>query len=191
MTRELGGQYLLVVPGAVGRPSQIDDYEFDRSVDALRTVADAFVSNNIQAAIEPIRSAEVSFCNTIADAKAYISAVGHEGVQHINGDVYHMWTEESHLGQAILSAGEQLVNLHLADSNRCALGEGQMDVDTLLRALYLIGYNEPGHFCSPEPLGPGGAPYPAMYGKPDPAYLDDLVSRTVSTFREREAAIKA
>ncbi|MDP6380252.1 MAG: sugar phosphate isomerase/epimerase family protein, partial [Phycisphaerae bacterium] len=128
MAREFGGTYLLIVPGAVGRPNAMDAYEFDRSSDALRTVADLFVKNKVKAAIEPIRSAEVSLCHTIADAQEYIDAVNHKGVQHINGDLYHMWTEEAHLGTAILSAGKQLVNLHMADSNRCAFGEGQMDL---------------------------------------------------------------
>ena len=40
-------------------------------------------------------------------------------------------------------------------SNRCALGEGSLDLDTLIMALYLIGYNEPGRSVTPEPLGPG------------------------------------
>ena len=43
---------------------------------------------------------------------------------------------------------------------------------------------------SPEPLGPGGAPYPAMYGKPDRETLDELVRATVSTIKEREAFLK-
>ena len=191
MAAELGGTYLLVVPGAVGRPVPIDAFEFDRSVDALRAVADEFVRQGILAAIEPIRSAEVSFCHTMADAERYIEAVNHPGVQHLNGDVYHMWTEESHTGEAILRAGARLLNLHLADSNRGALGDGQMDLDTILRALYLVGYNQPGHFCTPEPLGAGGDPYPAMYGKPDPKRLDRLVETTVRTFRAREAAINS
>lgn len=190
MTAEMGGSYLLVVPAAVGRPAAIDAFEFERSVGVLRSVADEFVKHKVRAAIEPIRSAETSLCHTIADAEKYIAAVAHPGVQHINGDLYHMWTEESHSGEAILSAGKRLVNLHMADSNRCAFGEGQMDVDTILRALYLVGYNAPGHYCTPEPLGPGGDPYPAMYGKPDPRKLDLLVENTVRTLREREAAIK-
>ena len=190
MAQELDGTYLLVVPGSVGRPEAYDAYEFDRSVESLRIVADVFVKNKIRAAVEPIRSAEVSFCHTIADAQAYIQAMDHKGVKHINGDVYHMWTEEAHLGEAVLQAGEQLVNLHMADSNRDALGDGQMDLDTLLRALYVVGYNRPGHFCTPEPLGPGGDPYPAMYGKPNPRKLDKLVEKSVRTFRLREAEIK-
>ncbi len=183
--------YVLVVPGAVGRPTAYDNSEFDRAVATLRLVADRFVAAGIKAAIEPIRSAEVSLCNTIADAKAYIDAVAHPGVQHINGDVYHMQSEESHIGMALLDAGQRLANLHLADSNRCALGEGSLDIDTVIRALYLIGFNRPGCYVTPEPLGPGGDPYPAMNGKPNPATLDRMVQQTARYFREREAAVLA
>ena len=181
--------YLLVVPGAVGRPAAYDASEFDRSSETLRLAADLFVETGIKAAIEPIRSAEVSFCHTIADALTYIKAVNHPGVEHINGDIYHMQSEEAHIGDAILRAGSRLINLHLADSNRCALGEGAIDLDTIIRALYLIGCNRPGCYVTPEPLGPGGDPYPAMFGKPDAGKLDHLVSQTARYFREREEAV--
>jgi D-psicose/D-tagatose/L-ribulose 3-epimerase len=185
-TSEAGGAYLLVVPGSCGRPVAYDDSEFDRSVETLRSCANLFTRYGVKAAIEPIRSAEVSFIHTIAQAQEYIKAVDHPGVQHINGDVYHMQSEEKHIGKAILDAGDQLINLHMADSNRCALGEGSMDLDIIIMALYLIGYNREGRFVTPEPLGPGGAPYPAMYGKPDKEKLDKLVMQTASYFRERE-----
>lgn len=188
-TSKVGGGYILVVPGACGRPVAYDNTEFERSVETLKIVADLFVKYNIKAAIEPIRAAEVSFIHTIADAKKYIDAVNHPGVRHINGDVYHMQVGESHIGEALIDAGEQLVNLHMADSNRCALGEGALDLDTIIMVLYLIGYNREGRFVTPEPLGPGGAPYPAMNGKPDKALLDKLVTQTANYFREREEAL--
>lgn len=188
-TSSMGGSYLLVVPGAVGRPGKYDDMELARSVETLRLVADLFVQYGVKAAVEPIRSAEVSFVHTIADAQSYIRAVDHPGVQHINADVYHMQSEESHIGEALLAAGDQLLNLHMADSNRCALGEGSLDLDTIIMALYLLGFNREGRYFTPEPLGPGGDPYPAMYGKPDKARLDHLVMQTASYFRERENAL--
>lgn len=188
---EMGASYILVVPGAVGRPTAYDQTEFDRSVETLRSVAGLFVKHNVKAAIEPIRSAEVSFVHTIADAKKYISAVGHPGVGHINGDVYHMQAEEAHIGAALLDAGSQLINLHMADSNRCALGEGAMDLDAIIMALYVIGFNAKGRYVTPEPLGPGGNPYPAMYGKPDKKLLDHMVRQTATYFREREEAVLA
>jgi D-psicose/D-tagatose/L-ribulose 3-epimerase len=179
------------VPGAVGRPQAYDQTEFERSVDTLRGVADLFVQHKVRAAIEPIRSAEVSFVHTVADAQKYIAAVNHPGVRHINGDVYHMQAEEAHIGDAILAAGDQLVNLHMADSNRGALGLGSLDLDTIIMALYLIGYNAAGRYVTPEPLGPGGDPYPAMHGKPDKKQLDKLVMQTARYFREREEALLA
>ena len=190
-TQAVGGTYILVVPAAVGRPGAYDAMEFDRSVECLRSVADLFVKHHVKAAIEPIRSAETSLTHTVADAKRYIAAVNHPGVAHINGDVYHMQSEESHIGEALLEAGGALTNLHFADSNRCALGEGALDVDTIIRALYILGYNSAGKYVTFEPLGPGGDPYPAMYGKPVPAKVDALVLDSVRYFREREEAVLA
>ena len=186
LTKLVGGSYMLVVPGAVGRPGAYDDTEFERSVETLQLVADLYYQNNIKAAIEPIRSAEVSLIHTVADAKRYISAVNNPGVSHINGDVYHMQSEESHIGEALIQADGQLINLHMADSNRCALGDGSLDLDTIIMALYVIGFNSEGHFVTPEPLGPGADPYPAMNGKPDKATLDLLVKQTITYFRQRE-----
>lgn len=185
----IGASYLLVVPGAVGRAQPYDAMEFERSSETLRIVAGDFVKHAIHAAIEPIRSAEVSLIHTISDAKRYIQAVNHKGIRHINGDTYHMQVEEPHIGEAIINAGSMLINLHMADSNRCALGNGSLDLDTIIMALYVIGYNADGHYVTPEPLGPGGDPYPAMYGKPDKTSLDRLVRQTAEYFREREQAI--
>lgn len=190
-TKEVGGHYLLVVPAAVGRPKAYDDVELERSAETLAQCAHWFVDYGIKAAIEPIRSAETSLVHTVADAKQYIRMVGNPGVAHINGDVYHMQSEESHIGEAIVDAGDMLVNLHFADSNRSALGEGSMDVCTIIRALYLIGHNREGRFVSFEPLGPGGDPYPAMYGKPNPAKLDPLVSKSIEYFRKCEEIVRA
>ncbi|HEY1922512.1 MAG TPA: sugar phosphate isomerase/epimerase family protein [Tepidisphaeraceae bacterium] len=190
-TQAVGGYYLLVVPGAVGRPKAYDDVEFDRSAETLGQCAHWFTEHGIKAAIEPIRSAETSLVHTIADAKSYIAAVNNPGVSHINGDVYHMQSEESHIGKAVYDAGDALVNLHFADSNRCALGEGAMDVATIIRALYSIGYNREGRFVTFEPLGPGGDPYPAMHGRPNKAKLDALVENSISYFRKCEEEVLA
>lgn len=43
----------------------------------------------------------------------------------------------------------------------------------------------------PEPLGPGGDPYPAMFGKPNEALLDALVDDTTTYWREREEAVRS
>ncbi len=191
-TAAVGGTYLLICPAAVGRPQKYDNSEIDRSIDSLSRVADCLTEHHVRGAIEPIRSAETSIIHTVAKAKAYIQRLNHPGVQHINGDVYHMLVEESHIGEALLNAGEMLTNLHMADTNRCALGDGSLDLDTIIMALYLLDYNNnPSCFVTPEPLGPGGDPYPAQNAKTDPALLDKLVFDSVRYFREREDAVRS
>ncbi len=190
-TQAVGGTYLLVVPGAVGRPNAYDAMEQDRSVEVLKQCAAWFVQHGIKGAVEPIRAAEVSLVHSFEDAKDYIGAVDSPGIAHINGDVYHMQSEESHIGETIVNAGEMLLNLHFADSNRSALGDGSLDVATIIRALYVIGHNQPGRYVSFEPLGPGGDPYPAMYGRPDKAKLDALVMNSIRYFRDCEDMVLA
>ncbi len=186
---EVGGEYMIVVPTAVGRPEAADGAEFLRSVNALRSCGDFFAQHGIKAAIEPVRSAEVSLVHSVSDAKRYIGAIGHDAIGHINADTYHMLLEEAHIGEAILSAGDQLVNLHLADSNRDALGSGMIDFDTVIRAAYLIGMNAKGRYVTPEPLGPFPVPYVLANGPCDVAVMDRLVSETASYFNRREQEV--
>ena len=68
--------------------------------------------------------------------------------------------------------------------------EFNLDLDAVLMALYLLDYPEGQRFATPEPLGPGGDPYPAMFGQPNAAVLDTLVAHTASYWRKREEQIK-
>lgn len=187
--KKIGGTYMLVVPGTVGRSQRYDSSDYERSVRTLRSVADVFVEQGILCAVEPINSAEVPICSSISSVKQYIKDVNHPGVQHINGDIFHMLCEERNIPQAILEAGSQLINLHVEDSNRLPLGEGMMDLDTIIRALYLIDYNREGCFVTGEPLGPGRDSYAIMFGQHSEDYKEALVAKTVETFREREEAV--
>ncbi len=183
--KSVGGAYMLTVPGVVGMAAPYDSSDYARSVMTLRSVADVFVETGVKCAIEPINSAECNLCHTIETAQQYIQDVNHPGVKHINGDIFHMLCGEKHIGEAILAAGDALVNLHVEDSNRLPLGNGMMDIDTVIRALYLMGYNQEGRFVTGEPLGPGRDAYAIMYGQHPAALKDSLVSETLY-FRERE-----
>jgi D-psicose/D-tagatose/L-ribulose 3-epimerase len=186
LCKEVKGEYILFTPGAVGRPQKYDDFEFDRAVETLKILGDLFLDAEVKAAIEPVRIDEVSFCHTFEDAVRLIKTVDHKGVAHISGDVYHMLHHETHIGQTILDFGDYLVNLHMADTNRKALGSGMLDLDIIIMALYLIGYNNKKAFLSAEPLGPSADPYYQMYGRTDPQILDRLVSDTAVYFYQRE-----
>jgi sugar phosphate isomerase/epimerase len=189
MCAEFGGSYVLFGPAAVGRPQKYDDSEFYRAVEALKIVGDEFVKHKVRAGIEPIRVDETSHTHTFAEAKKLIDAVDHPGIRYIAGDLYHMLHGEQHMPSVIVEYGDMLTNLHMADTNRRALGTGFLDLDMVLMALYVAGYNNDKCFCSAEPLGPGGDPYDQLYGAPDPDMLDNLVGQTARYFYEREEVI--
>jgi sugar phosphate isomerase/epimerase len=189
--REVGGTYVLFGPGAVGRPIAYDATEFERAAETIRIVAEDFARNSIRGLIEPVRPEEVSVCHTFGDAVRLIELIDHPGVSLINGDLYHMVSGEGHIGSAILEHADSLANLHLADTNRRALGSGLLDLDIVLMALYAVRYQHGYRFCTAEPLGAGANPYDMMFGTPDPAALDDLVGSTARCFFEREEEILA
>ena len=186
LCQEVNGEYILFTPGAVGRPQKYDDFEFDRAVETLQILGDVFLKAGVKAAIEPVRVDEVSLCHTFEDAVNLIKAVNHKGISHIAGDVYHMLHHESHIGETILNYSDYLINLHMADTNRKALGSGMLDLDIIIMALYLVGYNNKRAFLTAEPLGPSADPYYQMYGRTDPEVLDKLVSVSASYFYQRE-----
>lgn len=185
------GRYLIVVPTAVGRPIAQDASEIQRSAESLRRCGDDFARTEIKAAIEPIRASEVSLIHTVSDAIRFIEIVGHPAIAHINGDVYHMSLEEKNVGDAILLAGDRLANLHLADTNRDALGTANLDLDTVIMAAYLVGMNQEGRFLTPEPLGPFPDPYVLSSSACNVPIMDELVRETASYFRKREEIVRA
>ena len=188
---ELAGHYLIVVPTAVGSPQAKDIYELARSAETLRKCGDLFQRANVKAAIEPIRSSEVSLVHTVSDALHYLDTVKHPAVNSINGDVYHMSMEETNIGEAILLAGDRLANLHLADTNRDALGTANLDLDTVIMASYLVGMNQEGRFVTPEPLGPFANPYVLSNGPCNVEVMDKVVSQSVAYFRQREEIVRS
>ena len=74
----------------------------------------------------------------------------------------------------------------MADTNRRGLGTGSLDLDMVIMALYLIGYNNENCFCTLGPLGGGANPYDMLYGMPDIEAVDALVEETAVYFFERE-----
>lgn len=188
-TQAVGGSYLLFGAGSVGRPTPFDSHEVRRSAETIRVVADDFATAGIRGAVEPIRPEETSLVHTFEQALELLELVDHPAVQHLNGDLYHMLSGELHVGATLLDHGDRMINLHLADTNRRALGHGLLDLDVVIMALYAVGYQRRDTYCSAEPLGAGGNPYAAMNLPPDTERLDELVRVTATTFREREAEV--
>jgi len=189
LCKELGGTYVLFAAGAVGRPVRYDDHEWARAIDTAQRIAPTFEELGVVGALEPVRPDEVSLVHTLAEGVEMLERIDRPGVSHLNPDLYHMLAGERHLGLAILEHGERFASIHLADTNRRALGSGHLDLDVVQMALHAVGHARPDRFCAAEPLGAGADPYTSMHGPADPEALDALVGQTARTWREREELI--
>lgn len=97
---------------------------------------------------EPLNRYETDLLHRQADAAAWLRSVGAPNARLLC-DLFHMNIEEADLAGALRAAGPLVGHVHLADSNRCAMGFGHTDGAAAAAALREIGY---GGFCSAEVL---------------------------------------
>jgi sugar phosphate isomerase/epimerase len=90
--------------------------------------------------VEPENRYENGFLHTVDDTLRLLDEV-HLGNVKLLVDTFHMNIEEASIGEAIRKAGEQLVHVHLADSNRLAPSLGHLDFGEVMSALQSIGYD--------------------------------------------------
>jgi D-psicose/D-tagatose/L-ribulose 3-epimerase len=120
-------------------------------------------------AIEPINRYETYLINSVATARRFAEDVGSPAVG-VMIDTFHANIEDPDLTSAVLSAGDRLAHVHMADSNRQALGRGHLDVRSFVRVLQATGY---AGALAMEPLPPISNPYVALT---EGAPLDQLVA---------------
>ncbi|MCL2616084.1 MAG: sugar phosphate isomerase/epimerase [Defluviitaleaceae bacterium] len=90
--------------------------------------------------LEPICKEETSLINTVYDALGFIEMLGNPENMGILYDTYHSYREDGDMYTAILAAGTRVTNVHLSDSHRGLPGYGDIDFDTVAKALQKIGY---------------------------------------------------
>ncbi len=166
LAASVGAPLLVVIPAAAGRTAPVgnptdqasweDAYaaEWTNAVDSVRRAAQYAADRGITLAIEPINRYETFLVTNLSQAFQFIDDVGADNVK-IHLDTFHMSLEEADLGEAARRAGDQLVNMHVADSNREAPGRGHLDFAGLLHALRDIDYQG---VLALEPVPPGSDP---------------------------------
>lgn len=134
------------------------DAEWRASVDSVRQLAKYAAERGVTLAVEPINRYETFLVQTLRDALAFLDDVNSDHVQ-IHLDTFHMNLEESDLAETIREAGDRLVNLHVADSNREAPGRGHIDFPSIMSVLDDIDYDRA---LVLEPVPPGSDPFLAI-----------------------------
>ncbi len=158
--RLMGAKLVIVVPAAVSKLtlSLSKKEDWINSVKAVREVAKYAEKKDILLAIEPINRYETYLVNSIQDALYYAREVNSSHVK-IMADTFHMNIEERDIPEAIRMAGNNLINVHIADSNRCSVGRGHINFKALIKALKEINYQ---YALTLEPLPPVSDPYIAL-----------------------------
>jgi D-psicose/D-tagatose/L-ribulose 3-epimerase len=189
-----GAPLLIVVPSAVGRVSPLDNFNGDRewirerdktwnrAVLAVREAAEYAGEKGILLAIEPINRYETFLINTAEDGLKFIEEVNSPAVK-IHLDTFHMNVEEINPAESIRRCGELLVNFHVADSNRQAVGNGHFDFKAVMNALKEIDYK---WTLAMEPLPPVPNPYIAIRLKQYEYLRDEYAEQCITRLREME-----
>jgi len=138
---------------------------------------------NITIAPEPINRYE-SYVFTAADEVLdMIDVIGADNIG-LHLDTFHMNIEERNFYDPIIRAGNRLKHLHITESDRGMLGEGNVHWDDLFRALAEINYQGPlvlENFSShiKELVGPTSLWRPSRYNS------EDLAKGSLHFMREK------
>jgi sugar phosphate isomerase/epimerase len=144
MIKELrgdGGGNMSIVPSEVGKVKEMasPEQEWAWAVEGLKAVREHANAEGVTMAIEPLNRFETNFLNRHDQALLLAEEVGPD--VGVCLDVYHMNQEEADIYQAFRNAGDRLYDVHVADNNRMACGQGQLDWARIMGTLKDIGYD--------------------------------------------------
>ncbi|CAM1503500.1 Fc.00g010910.m01.CDS01 [Cosmosporella sp. VM-42] len=140
MSAELGGQIVTVVPSKVGKiiPSSTPEIEWKWAIEGLREVAEFAQHRKVKIALEPLNRFETYFLNRSDQALTLANEVGFScGIAF---DVFHLALEEKDMIAAIRTCGSRIFDVHVADNNRLAPGDGCFDWAEIISVLSEVGY---------------------------------------------------
>jgi len=116
--------------------------EWTYAVEGLRKIGKLAEDYDMIIAIEPLNRYETYFIRTVDQALKLIKEVNMPDFIKIALNTFHMNIEEKDISQAIRKAGDNLINIHLSDSNRGVIGSGNIEWKSIIRALKEINYDK-------------------------------------------------
>lgn len=141
-TSEIGARqfsgviYSQHVKPAVKRPTEA---EWEMAAEGLREVAELAASLGVRVGLEPVNRYETYLLNTAEQAMRLIAMIGMDNVG-VHLDTYHMNIEEKRFSDAVRTAGDRLMHIHLCENDRGIPGTGLVNWDDLFQALGEIHY---------------------------------------------------
>lgn len=194
----VGAPLVVVIPASAGRTSPMGDVtsedawvaaakrEWNFAVESVKRAADYAEQKGVLLAVEPINRYESFLMNNVDQGIRFVSEVGSKAVK-LHLDAFHMNIEEEDPAEAIRKAGELLVNMHVSDSNRLAVGYGHTDFEAILRALKDIDYQGP---LTLEPVPPHPNALLAVDMEPYLPLRDLYAEESIAALRGCEEAVR-
>jgi sugar phosphate isomerase/epimerase len=141
MVADFGGSTMSIVPSEVGKVKALasPEEEWQWAIEGLKEVRDYANKVGVRVALEPLNRFETNFLNRHDQALLLAEKIGPD--VGVCLDVYHMNMEDANMFKAIENAGARLFDLHVADNNRMACGQGALDWERLLTTCKHVGYN--------------------------------------------------
>lgn len=143
-SRELGADRV-IIGGVRGRLTGTPDQQlrqYDLGVDSIRQCAQWAHEHGVTLLIEAINRYEANWILTAQEGMDLINEIKIPSIKLLL-DTFHMNIEESSMEKALLSAGDSLGYVHLADNTRRAPGQGNMDFKVIFNSLKQIGFHGP------------------------------------------------
>ena len=139
--RDGNGGNMSIVPSEVGKVKEMasPEEEWAWAVEGLKAVREHASREGVTIAIEPLNRFETNFVNRHDQALLLAQEVGDD--VGVCLDIYHMNQEEADAFQAFRNAADRLFDVHVADNNRMACGQGQLDWARIMGTLKDMGYD--------------------------------------------------
>lgn len=161
---EVGATYLVVNPSATGKivPMGKDGEDVKWAIDSVQQLTEAAERGNVTLVIEPLNRYESCIVNNAQQALQFVQEIGHPNVRTMLNS-YHMNIEEQDWESPFLTLKDHLEIVHVADSNRQALGRGHIDFSKFFSGVRQARFDKT---IVVECSAPGPHPFQADKGRP-------------------------
>lgn len=165
----LGGVLHSAIGTFTGNSCTDDERQILKEV--MTEVASYAKERGITIALEPINRYESYVCTSTDEVLDLIKEVGADNLG-LHLDTFHMNIEEANFFDPVIKAGKHLKHIHITESDRGMTGEGNVQWNSLFKALAQINYDGPlvlENFSSEiqELVGPTSLWRPSKYNSED------------------------
>ena len=184
----VGAPVIIVAPSPVGKmaPGTDEDTEWQWAVEGIQEAADYANNLGVSLCIEAWNRYETYFINRINQCLKLMEAVDRPNVG-VMGDTFHMNIDDPSIAGAIREAGDALIHIHFADSNRAAPGKGHTDFEPIVQALIDIDYKG---YITFELLPASSDPFGTLKKGGGREFFDEYTELSVANIKQIEEGLR-